>query len=1178
MGNLFREAGQALGGPFWVEFTRFLADEAGPTIEGYGKIVGNVITGFAGMGQAFGSFGDDIRNKLLELTGEFRDFGQGKGGGLQSFVDYIKVNGPIVSDTFGAMFRAAGHVIEALAPIGTRVLINIQHFSDAIANIPVDRLSKILTVSLGLITALAGLVTVVSVVSTVATGFKFLGSTVGLVAGGIPLLVAGLVILDRHFKPFHDFLHNQLLPILERLGNEAMDGIQAGMDHVREAIERNRPSLDILARLVQVSWSSSSRTRLLPLLGPVLKGAFDALGGVIGGLIDVLGFLVGAADALSGPLEGVAIGITAIWAAGKLIKGMRSLFTPVAAGVERVAGKMLAVGNNIQLAGTQMQTFGTATQSKVLSATGGAIKGFGRFTAFLSGPWGLAILAATAVLGALVLKHKQAKDEAKAWADQLVIENGALDENSRRATANKLAKDGTLASAAKAGVSEKDFTDALLNGGPAREAMIQHLRDIAEQHTVYANTGQLTVTSTDDQADAANAAADELATMGGELDNAKTSSQQAGNALRDAKPPTDNLKVAAEGLKGAQKELATATQEVIDKFTVLNGGAIDAAQAQLTLNTSFLDIAESAKQNGNTLDENTQKGIANRTSIIDATKAINDKIKADFESNVKTKGLSKATDIASEALRKNRKHLEDVAVKAGFSKDKVHDMIEQYLKTPDQLKTEIKADTKKAKGDVKAWQDQLDGVPKIKTVTGEMKFKTNAAGVITDLNKSFQLVKGGPKMTLAAGGRVDGSAPRHWFPDAQHLAYGGRVQNFSGKGERSYDTEPAMLRVNEHVWTPEEVRGAGGHERVEHLRQAAKSGLLHFAAGGAVRRKVDEALGLAATNTAHSNAAIRGLNSGTEMLGYGLQKILGKLNDQVQQAKQLASPGPISGFSADQMKNAATIASVGSSMGYRAQLIGIATAIVESGLRNLKSGDRDSVGLFQQRAPWGSFKDRTNPRVAAGMFFHGGHGGQRGLDDFNWSKMSPGAAAQAVQVSAFPGRYAQQMANAARVLDAITNGGGVIGGETGGHRWPTNTRALSPNYRGHSGVDIRAGMGAPIWAAANGRIDYAGWGRGYGQAIFENSGGLPMVYGHTSKLLVRTGQRVKAGQLIGKVGATGNATGPHLHFEIAPNGFDRASNRGRRWTGCGPGSTTTAAGCSRARPSCTTTPEARSRC
>lgn len=116
------------------------------------------------------------------------------------------------------------------------------------------------------------------------------------------------------------------------------------------------------------------------------------------------------------------------------------------------------------------------------------------------------------------------------------------------------------------------------------------------------------------------------------------------------------------------------------------------------------------------------------------------------------------------------------------------------------------------------------------------------------------------------------------------------------------------------------------------------------------------------------------------------------------------------GFDAEQQRNAQTIISVGRSLGAseRDLTIALMTALQESGLRNINYGDRDSVGLFQQRAPWGSFEDRTNPSESARMFFQGGQTGQPGLfAKTTRDGMSLTQAAQAVQVSAFPDAYAK---------------------------------------------------------------------------------------------------------------------------------------------------------------------------
>ncbi len=91
--------------------------------------------------------------------------------------------------------------------------------------------------------------------------------------------------------------------------------------------------------------------------------------------------------------------------------------------------------------------------------------------------------------------------------------------------------------------------------------------------------------------------------------------------------------------------------------------------------------------------------------------------------------------------------------------------------------------------------------------------------------------------------------------------------------------------------------------------------------------------------------------------------------------------------------------------------------------------------------------------------------------------------------------------------------------------------------RMHTGIDMGAGHGAPIYAAAAGEVVAASHMRGYGNVVIvSHGGGVTTVYAHASRLLVRSGQRVKRGQVIAAVGSTGLSTGPHLHFEVRVNG------------------------------------------
>jgi len=88
----------------------------------------------------------------------------------------------------------------------------------------------------------------------------------------------------------------------------------------------------------------------------------------------------------------------------------------------------------------------------------------------------------------------------------------------------------------------------------------------------------------------------------------------------------------------------------------------------------------------------------------------------------------------------------------------------------------------------------------------------------------------------------------------------------------------------------------------------------------------------------------------------------------------------------------------------------------------------------------------------------------------------------------------------------------------------------------HNGLDVAAPSGRDIKAARAGRVEAAGWMGGYGYAVILDHGeGLKTLYGHASRLLVKKGDRVVQGQVIAKIGSTGNSTGPHLHFEVRIN-------------------------------------------
>jgi len=93
----------------------------------------------------------------------------------------------------------------------------------------------------------------------------------------------------------------------------------------------------------------------------------------------------------------------------------------------------------------------------------------------------------------------------------------------------------------------------------------------------------------------------------------------------------------------------------------------------------------------------------------------------------------------------------------------------------------------------------------------------------------------------------------------------------------------------------------------------------------------------------------------------------------------------------------------------------------------------------------------------------------------------------------------------------------------------------------HHGLDIAGKIGDPISAAFEGRVAYTGYNDVYGNMIIIDHGkGIKTVYGQCSKVLVKAEQKIKKGEVIGKIGSTGRSTGPHLHFELRIN--DQAVN------------------------------------
>jgi murein DD-endopeptidase MepM/ murein hydrolase activator NlpD len=245
-----------------------------------------------------------------------------------------------------------------------------------------------------------------------------------------------------------------------------------------------------------------------------------------------------------------------------------------------------------------------------------------------------------------------------------------------------------------------------------------------------------------------------------------------------------------------------------------------------------------------------------------------------------------------------------------------------------------------------------------------------------------------------------------------------------------------------------------------------------------------------------------------------------------------------------------------------------ALTAAEAALRN-EAAHRDGLGrlLFIDRSERAELPDRPSPLELLGVdpaelrvkeF-------GRTMDEVRRGEAAVDAARRAmgrstVELNNARAELAAQQAVAAALralVDenaraAAAGGPAAAGRYSGGRLRPPVAGRLSspfgnrfdPYYRVwqlHAGLDLAAAAGTPIRAAASGVVTRAGWFGGYGNYTCLAHGTvreqrLSTCYGHQSALLVRPGQRVDVGTVIGRVGSTGASTGPHLHFEVRLGG------------------------------------------
>jgi phage-related protein len=141
--------------------------------------------------------------------------------------------------------------------------------------------------------------------------------------------------------------------------------------------------------------------------------------------------------------------------------------------------------------------------------------------------------------------------------------------------------------------------------------------------------------------------------------------------------------------------------------------------------------------------------------------------------------------------------------------------------------------------------------------------------------------------------------------------------------------------------------------------------------------------------------------------------------------------------------------------------------------------------------------------------------------------------------------FTKEQTRKAGVANLAAMAASLNGYAKGGLVHPLRASTVSqPFHGGHNGIDFAAPTGTPVAAAGGGRVSMAGWSAGGGgnEIHIDHPNGLQTWYAHLSSFAAQAGQMVRAGQMIGRVGSTGNSTGPHLHYMVLNGGWPNYTN------------------------------------
>lgn len=330
LGGMFDDMAVALGGPFWSRFFNYVTDNTPGILRTLGSIGGNLAKAFAGVMMAFQPLTDTILGAINTWSAGFADFATGSG--IQKFVQYVKDTGPAVASALGSAIDMALHLMDAFTPLGMAILDTVSYISDLVSSLSPDQLSVAIA-GIGLLAAAFGGPTtmVIGLVLAVAGAVNLIKSHWSTIQ---PVIQP---VLDQ-FAALGAFISDKLVPVLRGILIKAWQGVRSAFESVSAAVARNRDWIDKLVDGLKIFYSFVV-TKVLPLLGPIMKASWTATGKIIGTIIDIIGSLV---DVGKGVVRFFKDVFTGNWS--NLWSDLRST---VRAALDVITGWFIGIGQDI---------------------------------------------------------------------------------------------------------------------------------------------------------------------------------------------------------------------------------------------------------------------------------------------------------------------------------------------------------------------------------------------------------------------------------------------------------------------------------------------------------------------------------------------------------------------------------------------------------------------------------------------------------------------------------------------------------------------------------------------------------------------------------------------------------------------------------------------------------------